>query len=343
MNTKNISILVTGVGGGGVGRQIMKSLRLTKYPYRIIGTDIIKESSGLPEADKAYIVPRAHEQNYIPKILEICRKENVKCVAPGTENELLRISQEKDIFSKEDIMVLANSHNIIKLCLDKGKLFNFLKQNKVKIPRFQVVDQVNKLKKIEYPVVIKPTTGSGSRSVFIAETYDEARFFVKYLTGRKMEVIVQEYVGSFEEEYTVGILRLDKGKIKRSIALKRDLGKSLSCREMLDSKFGEKKFAISTGISQGLFDDYQEVRKACEKISDVLEAEGPINIQCRKVGNEIIPFEINPRFSGTTSLRSMVGFHEPHFMIRYLLFNEIPKSFRVKKTYVSRDLVEKVV
>jgi len=141
----------------------------------------------------------------------------------------------------------------------------------------------------------------------------------------------------------VGVIRLQNGKIKRSIAMKRDLEKSLSQREVFFSKKSRKKLVISSGISQGTFGDFKEIREFCERISDIVGAEGPLNIQCRKTSNGVIPFEINPRFSGTTSLRSLVGFNELDFLIRYKMYNEIPPRLKLKSSYVSRDLKEKVI
>ena len=336
---KPIPILVTGLGAAAVGTQVLKALTLAKTPYRIIGTDMSKESSGLQKVDVPYVIPSAKSRDFVSSLLKICKKEKVRCVMPGTEIELLKLAQKKDIFEKKGFYVLANHYKLVKLCLDKGKLFEFLKKNNVRIPDFQVIKSIRDFRKIISPVIIKPIKGSGSRSVFIAETNQEAKFFIKYLTERDQTVIVQEYTGDKDSEFTVGVLRLNNGKIKFSIALKRDLTKNLSCKESLKSKFGSKKFYISTGISQGKIDDFYDVRKTCEKISDVLQSEGPLNIQCRKTKHDIIPFEINPRFSGTTSIRSMAGFNEPDIWINYLLFKKIivPK---VKRMIVLRDIIE---
>ena len=53
---KPIPILVTGLGAATVGTQILKALRFAKTPYRIIGTDMSKESSGLQKVDVPYRV-----------------------------------------------------------------------------------------------------------------------------------------------------------------------------------------------------------------------------------------------------------------------------------------------
>src|SRR2546421_9278547 len=230
-----VTVLITGVGGGSVGRQIMKSLYLKNHPYHIIGTDITRNSVGLQEADKAYLVPSAEKSDYISEILKICKKERVRFIAPGTDGELLSITSQMKNFEKLGIDVLANPYQLVKLCLDKGDLFNFLKQRNIKVPDYQVIYSVKDLKPMKYPAVIKPASGGGSRSVFIAESFQELKFFVKYLTSRKIKVIVQEYIGDYDQEYTVGVLRLNNGKIKRSIAMKRDL-RGLSSKEVLKSK-----------------------------------------------------------------------------------------------------------
>ncbi len=343
MKKNKISILITGVGTASVGNQIVKSLKNYKAKYRIVVTDIVKESTSFKDADKSYIVPLAYKRNYISEICKICKKEKIKFIFPGSEQELLVLSKKKDFFKDKDVMIVSNSHKIIELCLNKGKLFEFLKLKKVKVPDFQVVKKINDFKKCKTPAIIKPVKGSGSKSVFLAETIDEARFFIKYLISRGHEIIIQEYIGSGDEEYTVGVIRLQNGKIKTSIAMKRDLRKAISCKEDLKSKKSNKRFKISTGISQGWFDEFRDVRKQCEKISDVLGGEGPLNIQCRKTKNGIIPFEINPRFSGTTSLRNMVGFNEPNMIMDFYLYNKIPQQKKIPKKYIFRNLIEGIL
>jgi len=47
-----------------------------------------------------------------------------------------------------------------------------------------------------------------------------------------------------------------------------------------------------------------------------------VNVQCRLVDGEVVVFEINPRFSGTTSLRAMVGYNEPDVLFRHHVLGE---------------------
>jgi len=49
-------------------------------------------------------------------------------------------------------------------------------------------------------------------------------------------------------------------------------------------------------------------------------------------------FEINPRFSGTTSIRTLCGFNEPDTLIWMVLFGEKIKKMTFKKGMVLRGL-----
>src|SRR4030042_4325953 len=84
-----IPVVVTGVGGGGYGRQVMKALRLASAPYKIIATDMSPVSYGLYEADGHYLVPSAESPQYIESLIRVCKRENTRALIPGSEPEFL--------------------------------------------------------------------------------------------------------------------------------------------------------------------------------------------------------------------------------------------------------------
>ncbi|GAJ00544.1 unnamed protein product [marine sediment metagenome] len=181
---------------------------------------------------------------------------------------------------------------------------------------------------LNFPVVIKPAQASGASSnVFLAQDQEELDFFVKYLKKQGLKPLVQEYIGSHDDEYTVGVLTdIQDGSLIGSIAVKRQILSGLSSKIKVKNRCSNKPgadiLAISSGISQGIIDDFPEVRRYCEGVTLKLGARGPMNIQCRKVGGKVYPFEINPRFSGTTSLRALVGYNEPDILIRKHILGE---------------------
>ena len=205
----------------------------------------------------------------------------------------------------------------------------------------QDVELVNK-----FPVVLKPSIGGGgSANTMIAQSKEELIVFTKYLFNTYDEFIAQEYVGTPDSEYTVGVLHDMDGKLINSIAVKRmilsSLGNRIKIKNMSENKSIGDTLVISSGISQGEIGKYAEVTSQCEKIASRLNSRGPINIQCRFVDSKVYIFEINPRYSGTSSMRAIVGMNEPELMIQYHYFKEnIERNFKFKEGYVLRGLEE---
>lgn len=339
-----ICVLVAGVGGGGTGRELMKAFELAEQKYKIVATDMWENSFGLFETPYRYVIPPAESEDYIESLLKICKIERVQAIVTGSEPELRKVAQNNKIFEENGIRVLLNRWETIEKCTNKLELMKFLSSNGIDCPKYFLYENESDIKKIEaYPVVIKPIMGSGSRGVFFAQNEDEAVFFANYLKKYGGKPLVQEYLGSYSEEYSIGILYADNGRLQTSIAMKRMLGSGLSTREIIVNPASGKKYMISSGISQGFIDDFKKIRELAMKIVSTINPKGPINIQCRKTNSGIIPFEINPRFSGTTGARSLVGLNEPDIFCKYCLFGEVPSKLDYKHGYIVRDFKEKFI
>lgn len=339
-----ITVLVTGVGGGGVGRQVLKSLRQAEVPYRIIGTDMTEISMGLYEVDKHYILPPASAgKAYTGMLLWICQDEHVQVIIPGSEPELLEISRRRDQFTAIGVLPLINNTEVLRVCMDKGATCGFLFDHGFPCALFSLGAGLDAF---PLPAVIKPTVASGgSLNVYLAQTKEEMEFFIGYLRSQGLTPLVQEYVGSYEEEYTVGVLTdMMDGTVLGSMALRRHILSGLSNRIRAKNRHKDKidgdLLVLSSGISQGVVDDYPEVRRVCEKIATTMGSRGPMNFQCRKDGDEVFVFEINPRFSGTTYMRTMLGYNEPDILIRRHILGEDVRLGEYKKGLVMRGLQE---
>ena len=344
-----ISVLVTGVGGGGNGEQILKALRMAENKYEIIGCDISRYSKGLKFVDIPYVVPRANDLPYLGTLLEICRKHNVKALIPGSEPELLFLSRNREKILEEKIFLPINPEQVIETCMNKSKTFEFFEKNKFLFPKTKVLRILDDAKAWDiFPAILKPSVGSGgSAHTYITQNQDELAMLSKYMLEGDIcpEIVIQEYVGTPDSEYTVGVLFDMDGNFINSIAVKRDLDSALSRRIRVPNRTGSGKFGpylvVSSGISQGEIGPFPEVTSQCEKIGRQLGARGPINVQCRMHKGDVYVFEINSRFSGTTSLRAMVGYNEPDLLIRKHLMGEaILPRFKYKTGIIMRGLDE---
>jgi len=330
------SVLIAGIGGASLGTEIFKSLRHSGN-YNIFGADISPYAYGLYQAGfvRTYVVDR---KEYIPNMLDICKKEKIDAIIPGGEEPLLLLCNHKDLFDKECILLAINSKEVINLCIDKIKTFDYLKRQGIPVRMTKLIDNIDELNSFNYPCVIKPSTGSGgSVFAYLAEDAEEALLYIPYLKKRGIKAVAQEYIPNFEGEYTVGVLSLPTGKIVGSIALKRLFSSKLSYLIKYDDRI------LSSGYSQGLIDDFKNVRKQAEDIALKINSRGPLNIQGRLKDGIFYPFELNARFSASTYLRTLAGFNEVDIFLHFLLEHKYTVPENIKYGYYFRSLEEKYI
>jgi glycosyltransferase involved in cell wall biosynthesis len=197
--------------------------------------------------------------------------------------------------------------------------------------------------------VLKPVSGSsGSRNTFIVQNADEFRMLGQFILAQEASLLLQEYVGRPDGEYTVGVLHTRAGELVGSIAMNRYIDNGIGNLVRVRNRTGRAELSealvISSGYSQGVFDDFPEVRSACIRLAEALESKGPINVQCRMVEGKLYPFEINPRLSGTSYMRALAGYNEADLFLRHHLEGErlnSPPAYRHGK--VLRGLIERFV
>ena len=82
--TRPLKVLVLGVGGN-VSQSIQKALAQVTLPIRVLAACISADAPGLYVADHATISPLAQDEEFIPWMLEICRREEIDAVLSGSE------------------------------------------------------------------------------------------------------------------------------------------------------------------------------------------------------------------------------------------------------------------
>lgn len=344
MKQDSVNVLIAGVGGGSFGLEIMKALRMSDISYCIFGVDMAEHSLGLFMADKSYIVPPASSDRYIPAVLDICLKQEIQVLISGSEPDLKALSDNRETFEGKGVFLPFNSRDVVNLCANKKETCAFLQSKGIPVPKTLAVNSEGDLFTVDFfPVIIKPYEGgSGSKNTFIAQDREELVFFCRYLLKYGQKPLIQQYVGSYQDEYTVSILSDREGNVISSIAIKRYILSGLSNRWKVPSvKNPDEILAVSSGVSQGEVVNEERLLDQCRQIAHTVESKGPLNIQCRLVNGTVYPFEINPRFSGTTYIRALAGINEPDLMIRkYVLKKSTPERIVPKNGVVLRGLQE---
>jgi carbamoyl-phosphate synthase large subunit len=285
---------------------------------RIIGTDMNPLSAGLFRCDKGYVLPPAESRDFKSAVLKVCKDEKVDIILIGSDPEVPFFSSEKkDIEHETGAFVLVSNSKIVNTFHDKWKTFLFLKENNFNYPESVLKDdaQIKELiKKVGFPLVVKPRIGGGSKNVFIVKDEEELQYALKKVPNP----IIQAHISS-DEEYTTGIFFDSKSEIKGIITMKREL--------------------IAGTTYRAIVDDFPLVRKEMERIAKRLSEEGAIgsiNIQCRISKKGPVTFEINPRFSGTTAFRAKFNFNEPEAALKHFVLGEEIPEFKPSKGIVMR-------
>lgn len=335
-----LNILVTSAGSAGHGSSIAKALLLSKLDLNIIGADMSGRMLMASPLETKKVIPAASDERYLDKLKELIREYAIDCLFTGSEQELVKVADNREEIEATGATVFLNNTETIRTCKNKLLCNKLLEELGFQPPKTVHIQTPEDLDKVRFwPAVIKPYLESGaSANVFVAEGKDDLQVFANYLLKRKVRIIAQEYLPYDNNEYTVGVTtELAEPRVKGSIALRKFM-------EGMTRFIQHGKVVISSGITQGEFDDFREVRTACEQIAQGIKSTGPLNIQLRLVDGVVKPFEINPRFSGTTSARAFNGYNEPEFFIRKYVLGDpaAGQSLRTeKKGYVVKGLDER--
>jgi carbamoyl-phosphate synthase large subunit len=318
MNSKRIKIAVSGVGGG-VGQSIIKAL--SKTSYSIIGLDGEILAAGAYCVSKSYQIPYAKNKDFIPRLLEICKKEKCRLLFPGLDAELPFFAANIKKFEAIGTRVVISSPNVVEISDNKLLTYSILKKAGILVPLTVDLREYIKNKKKSFsgfPIILKPKKGGArSKNVIKIISQDHLQAFL-HMNDCK-NYIVQEYIEG--DEYTCGTVTLS-GKHIGTIIMRRILRDGDTYKA-----FVEKNTAIDKEIS---------------KVIELIKPVGALNVQLRlKDGNPYI-FELNARCSGTTAARAMAGFNEPKIIADYFLLQKQPK-YKIKQISILRYWKEMAV
>ena len=216
-----MNILVSGVAGD-IGFGIGKILRNLYFITNIYGIDIHKNHPGKILFDECYIVPAASNPDYISCLKNLIDKNNIDIFIPSSEAEieLFSLLNNKNISSAQ---VLLSNISMVKECLNKHRCLTFLKSIGIKTPLHGLVGMDEPT---NYPVIIKPNSGRGSKGLKKIESKEE---FIKFHNNSPDNFVWQQYLYPDDQEYTCAVFKSDSIDF-RSLIIKRELSKGFTSK-----------------------------------------------------------------------------------------------------------------
>ena len=315
-----LNVLVT-AAGSTIGEGIIKAIRRSPLPCRIVTTDAGLYAAGLYRGDAAYRVPLGKSPEFIDAIIDICVREQIRAICIGTDYELLPMAVHRGRIEQDTgAMVIVSRPEAIRIADDKWLTNEFLRSNGFPaIPSAQLVDAERLAAAEGFPLIVKPRIGDSSKDTFVVRdraALDDTlarlargRTANEFLAG-DTDLIVQKYMGDEREEFTSTTVTFD-GVVHGVISLRREM------------RFGGH-------TSKAVIEPCAAVDDLVRRVATALAPVGPCNFQSRVVDGTPFIFEINCRFSGTTATCAQVGFNHVDACLRRLVLNEAvpPLSFR---------------
>ena len=166
---------------------------------KVVAGDCSESAPAVYFADRKAILPRINEENYIDEIIKVCQRESIKLIIPTIDTDLLLLAEERErIESESGAVVLISSIEMISICRDKINTQKFLEENGFKIPKMYSEEELNS-DKLQFPLFIKPKSGSSSINTFKVNTFEELTTYRSLIK----EPIVQDFMEG--EEFTVDV------------------------------------------------------------------------------------------------------------------------------------------
>ncbi|MBZ0129116.1 MAG: ATP-grasp domain-containing protein [Rhodobacteraceae bacterium] len=331
-----ITVLIAGTAGASLGTEIAKSLVLAGG-YRILGCDINPLAYGHFDANFAetFLVDAS---DYVAGVKAIATRNDVQVVIPGAEKPARILAAASATFADEGIVIAQNAPDVVDLASDKARCFERLQDIGLPVPQTRRIETAGDVRGFPMPCIIKPSLDSGGSSfVFFCRSDSEAELYATYLLANHLQPILQAYIPEEGGEFTIGVLSDLGGNIEGVIALQRSFTSKLSVMTR------GTDFLISSGYTQGRIDTFPEVCAAARRMAEALGSRGPLNVQGRITPDgQFLPFEINPRFSASTYLRSLAGFNEVDHFIRHLLARPVARPLDIRPGWYLRTLAETV-
>jgi len=274
-----------------VGRRV-ELLKAFKRAYKelqlkgnVVAVDIDPLAPALQVADRSYIVPRISDPSYIPTLAQICQEEEVKLVFPLIDLDIPVLARHKEELEATGARVVVVSQEAAEIVTDKWLTYRFFCDLGVPTPQTWLPEEIRQ-NKVNYPVFIKPRTGSASKYTFKINNERELDFFLDYVP----EPVVQEYLPG--PEITNDVICDFEGNILAVVS-----------RQRIEVRWGE--------VAKGKTVHDPEIIQHCITIAKGLKAVGPITVQCIMRNGRPYFTEINARFGGGAPLSFAAGVFSP--------------------------------
>jgi len=293
---QNINVLFTCIGRRvsllNAFRRAAKSLKING---RFYGTDTTQLSPAFQLCDQGFCVKPVDHPDYLKQLLKITGSKKIDMLVPTIDWDLKLLAINKSKFARLGCFVLISEPEVVEICQDKQKTFNFLAENGINTPLTVPLRDALTGRKLKFPCFLKQRDGSAGKGNAVANNRKELQFFGKGIRN----CLVQEFIDG--TEYTCDVFVDFDMKVRCVVPRKR-----------IEVRTGE--------VSKGQVVKNRRIMTACVNLVETLRAgPGVITLQLFLTRNRQMKFiEINPRFGGGVPLSIKAGADFPKWILQRL-------------------------
>lgn len=311
MNHK-MNILITSIGQRGY--LIDHFRKSASSSFGIYAADATPFAPAAQLADKAFVLPMASHPKYRDCLLDICLSNDIVGILSINDQELTILAANRNLFESYGIQIIVSTPNVIDICFDKYKTYQFCIKHQINVPETFLWSQYNELLSaiesglISLPIIAKPRKGSRSIGIRTINTKQQLE-----ITIREMEVsplpedeklIFQEFIDS--DQFSIHVFNnesLHPCRVVTMVNIIKHLGET---------------FHIETYRDKSL-------SLLGKRIGECLGHLGPLSADVHQRNNgEYVVLEFNPRISGCYSLSHYSGADFPGLILKLIKRESIP-------------------
>ncbi len=325
---KDLTVLVT-AAGAQFAPGLVNCLRNNgERQIRLIGTDMQDDPTLGELFDRLYVVPSARSESYVDALLSICRTEHVDVLLPFMSAELLALIDRQAEFEAMGTKVSVSDRRSVELTNNKLRFYEFLRDNRLPVPRFAPVRTADELldacRAVGYPeraVCVKATELSGSRGIRIIDA-SMSRYDI--LFGQKPNsfyTTFEELEATLRERPTMPEMMVMEclPGVEGSIDLLADQG------NILYMAYRESNVNLASIPQEATLADNPEAYAIAEAVIRKLGLTGNADLDFKydAEGHPVL-MEINPRIAATMQIFHVGGMNLPYLRIKQLLGEKLP-------------------
>ena len=282
-------------------------------------------------ADEKVLSPLIYDENYIPFLLDYCKRNSINILISLFDIDLLMLARHKNQFKEIGTKVIVSDPQIIEICNDKWKTYQFLINNGFHAPAsfLNVNEVIGKIAdgELSYPIVVKPRFGCGSISVAIA--YDEEDLV--YLTKKANKEINTSYL-KYESAVT------EEKVIYQECLKGQEYGADIinNLNGVTQNVIVRKKIAMRSGetdIAEVV--DEPTIKDTLVKLGSVTKHIANMDCDVFLVDGKPFVLEMNARFGGGYPFSHMGGCNLPQAIVNWAEGKVVSKEMISAKTGIT--------